>query len=334
MLDMATDSGHFVSEDKAETGDWSRRGNIYHHDKERLLPLYEAKMAHHYDHRFSTYDGATQAQINKGTLPRLDDAAHADPTVGALPRHWVPEALVEEKLAGDPERGKLDWSHDWLLGWRDVARVTEERTFISTVIPRIGVGHKYLLVLPRRGPVACLQANLSAFVLDYVARQKLSGASMGYFITKQLPVLPPDRYRRGVPWLDGDGSLESWITARVLELSFNAYDMRGYAHELGDHGGPFVWMRDRRTLLRAELDAAYFHLYGIRRNDVDYLMDSFNLVRDADEKNYVEYRTKRMILEIYDAMQHAIDTGKPYASVVDPPPGQGARHTEREEART
>ena len=36
-----------------------------------MLPLYEAKMINHFDSRFSTYDGATQAQMNKGTLPRL-----------------------------------------------------------------------------------------------------------------------------------------------------------------------------------------------------------------------------------------------------------------------
>src|SRR2546430_16619471 len=102
-------------------------------------------MAHHYDHRFSTYDGATQEQLNKGTLPRLDDTAHADPTRAVLPRYWVPESLVEEKLAGDPDRGRKDWPYGWLLGWRDIARGVDERTLIATVIPRVGVGDKYLL---------------------------------------------------------------------------------------------------------------------------------------------------------------------------------------------
>ena len=40
-------------------------------DSERWLPLYEAKMLSHWDHRYATYEGATQAQLNKGTPPRL-----------------------------------------------------------------------------------------------------------------------------------------------------------------------------------------------------------------------------------------------------------------------
>ncbi|HEY9474419.1 MAG TPA: hypothetical protein VIS06_11280 [Mycobacteriales bacterium] len=36
-----------------------------------------------------------------------------------------------------------------------------------------------------------------------------------------------------------------------------------------------------------------------------------------------------MILECYDAMQQAIDTGEPYQTVLDPPPGHGPRHPER-----
>jgi hypothetical protein len=39
-----------------------------------------------------------------------------------------------------------------------------------------------------------------------------------------------------------------------------------------------------------------------------------------DESKFGEYRTKRVILEIFDAMQRAIDTGEPYQTLLDPPP--------------
>ncbi|WP_433827720.1 Eco57I restriction-modification methylase domain-containing protein [Actinoplanes sp. CA-015351] len=330
MLHMSNDSKHFIDDEKAEADGWQRTGNRWQRGHETLLPLYEAKMAHHYDHRFSTYDGATQEQLNKGTLPRLDDAAHNDSSLGAQPRYWVPESLVEEKLAGDPERAKPGWPYDWLLGWRDIARSVDERTLITTVIPRTAVNNKYLLALSRVNPVSGLQANMSSFVLDFVARQKLSGAGMGYFIVKQLPVLPPETYERDTPW-SGPVSLTQWITPRVLELSYTAYDMEGYAVELGDDGPPFVWDRARRTTLRAELDAAYFHLYAVTRDDVDYIMNTFKVVRERDEKAYGEYRTKRMILEIFDAMQEATVTGVPYVTTLDPPPGAGIRHPARKE---
>jgi len=77
-----------------------------------------------------------------------------------------------------------------------------------------------------------------------------------------------------------------------------------------------------RFLLRCELDAAFFHLYGIERDDVDYIMDTFPIVQKNDEKAHGEYRTKRVILEIYDEMAEAMKTDKPYQTRLDPPPGE------------
>jgi hypothetical protein len=101
-------------------------------------------------------------------------------------------------------------------------------------------------------------------------------------------------------------------------------------------------------LLRCGLDAAFFHLYlpaqangewrpaesetaedlaRLRagfltpRDTVAYIMDTFPIVRSKDEEKYEgDYRTKRVILEIYDAMQESIRTGQPYQTRLDPPP--------------
>src|SRR5205823_5231864 len=82
----------------------------------------------------------------------------------------------------------------------------------------------------------------------------------------------------------------------------------------------FRWDRDRRAVLRAELDAVFFHLYGLGREDVDYVLGTFSVVRDRDVRVHGEYRTKRLILERYDALAEAIATHKPYETVLDPPP--------------
>ena len=79
-------------------------------------------------------------------------------------------------------------------------------------------------------------------------------------------------------------------------------------------------------MIRAELDAAFFHLYGIGRNDVDYVMETFTLVKRKEQQRYGTYRTKELIVEIYDAMTEAARTGKPYQTILDPPPGRGPRH--------
>jgi hypothetical protein len=60
-------------------------------------------------------------------------------------------------------------------------------------------------------------------------------------------------------------------------------------------GAAGAWDSDRRFILRAELDAAFFHLYGISRDDAAYIMDTFHIVRGSDEKAHGEYRTKNVI---------------------------------------
>ena len=49
-------------------------------------------------------------------------------------------------------------------------------------------------------------------------------------------------------------------------------------------------------------------------------MDTFPIVRRKDEDTHGEFRTKRTILEIYDAMQVSIVIGAPYRTRLDPPP--------------
>jgi hypothetical protein len=45
--------------------------------------------------------------------------------------------------------------------------------------------------------------------------------------------------------------------------------------------------------------------------------------------HFGEYRTKRLILEIYDPMAAAIADGPPFDTVLDPPPGSGRTHAPR-----
>ncbi|WP_040786090.1 Eco57I restriction-modification methylase domain-containing protein [Nocardia pneumoniae] len=325
LFNMASDSNLFHSESVLRQQGWKVDGSSFIRGSDRMLPLYEAKMTHYYDHRFSTYEGATQAQLNKGTLPRLTPAQHDDPLETPWPRHWVADADVTQALLQLSQRLGQQWNHDWLLGWRDTARSVDERTMIVSVIPRAAVGHKFLLALPGKGSPACLQANLSTLVLDYCVRQKHAGASLSYQTVKQLPVLTPSMYEATVPWqAEADTTLERWITARVLELSYTAWDLQSYARDLGDTGSPFRWAEERRAQLRAELDAAYMHLYGLNRSDTEHVIDSFFVLRKNEERNYGEFRTRRLVLAAYDAMAEG-----QFVSPLDPAPGQGHRHPDR-----
>jgi hypothetical protein len=102
--------------------------------------------------------------------------------------------------------------------------------------------------------------------------------------------------------------------------------MESFARDLGYDEAPFRWDEERRFKIRAELDAAYFHLYQVERGDVEFIMDTFPIVKRKDEQLYGAFRTKELILNVYDAMAEAARTGEPYQTILDPPPGQGPRH--------
>jgi hypothetical protein len=317
MFHMANDSGLFHTRDELERAGWTLVSNILIRGGERVLPLYEAKMIRYFDHRFGTYQGQTQAQANVGTLPRPAHDQQDDPSFSVTPRYWVPEKEVEGRLADR-------WDRHWLLGWRDIARSTDERTMICSLVPRAAAGHILPLAFPTED-ADLLAACWSSFILDYVARQKIAGTHLTYFNVKQLPVPNPDAFASPAPW-SGNRALDEWIRIRVLELSYTAYDMMAFARDLGDEGPPFRWDEERRFAMRAELDAAFFLLYGIERDDVDYIMETFPIVKRRDIERYGSFHTKELILRVYDAMAEAERTGSPYQTILDPPPGRGPHH--------
>jgi N-6 DNA Methylase len=301
MFDMSNDSGLFRTKQELEADGWTLKANRFVRGVDSFEPLYEAKMVHHFNHRYGDYadkpDGSESTSLPDVPIQRLQD-----PTYEPLPRYWLPTAEVDAQFLNR-------WPHPWLLGWRDICRSTDERTVIAALLPRVGVGNNLPLSLFSDSslPVTCLVANASSFVFDYVARQKLGGTHLNFFIAYQLPVLPPSQYLASTPWGANAEVLTDWIHARVIELACSSDAMSSLGGRDINGLCPYVWNEQRRTALRAELDAAFFHLYGIARADVDYIMDTFHIVREHDLKKFGRFETKERILEFYDEMKSAME---------------------------
>ena len=395
MIAMSNDSGLFRTREQLEADGWRIEGNVFRKEEDgRLrehLPLYEAKMVHQFDHRWATYDGDKTRDL---TL-----AEKQDPHRVVLSRYWVdarevylrtadlPKGLLDALRAGNVEFGADCASiveefalspHDgdgapedvdeylkrcsprWLMGWRDICRSTDERTFIGGIVPHAGIGHKFQLMIPvaTGRSAAVLMGSCGSFVFDFTVRQKTGGTSLSYFTMKQVAVLAPGAYT------EADFA---FIVPRVIELVYTAWDLQPFAQDCGRDGPPFRWDEERRFLIRAELDAAFFHLYlpstpdgrwapargdawapatetaeelaaltahfPTPRDAVEYVLGTFPIVRRNDEQRHGEYRTKRVILDVYDAMQEARASGRPYRTRLDPPPGDArCRHPPREAA--
>jgi hypothetical protein len=287
LFNMTADSGLFRTREDLEGQGFRLVGNRFVRGEEVYLPLYEAKMFWHYDHRFATFAGKDTRDVEPGEKE--------DPAFLPLPRYWVPKEETEARLR------EAGWERGWLLGFRNVARSTDERTVIVSRLPLAGVGNSAPLLLPFLGlPSLLLEANLSALVLDYVARQKVGGTNLNFHYVKQFPILPPDRYT--------PKDLR-FIVPRVLELAYTAWDLAPLAQDVWEEADeglreairawvagarlhpdappewvegpypfpPFVWDEERRALLRAELDAYYARLYGLNRKQLRYILDPQDL---------------------------------------------------------
>jgi hypothetical protein len=302
MFMMNTDSGLFKSKSELRETGWVLNGNVFRRGDDCYLPLYEGKLFHQFDHRFATY-------VDPDRTREMTDEEKSDQDCLTLPGWWVHRSDVESRTGpGIPE---------WHLVWRDIARNNDERTVIATVVPESALGNNAPAML---GVSPLVVAVLSSIPVDFVARLKAGGTHLNFYIVEQLPVLPPGAFQEQAPW-DVDVTFAVWLTPRVIELLCTAIDMGGLARELGVPDGHFRWDAGRRRLIRAELDAACCHLYGLTRDDVDYVMETFPIVRQNDQAVYGEYLTKRLILECYDAMSEAIAARISYKTVLEPPPG-------------
>lgn len=328
MFHMSNDSHLFKTYEHLASEGAAMEGVCWiDHSGKTFLPLYEAKMIQQFDHRWATYE--KNGKDSRDT----SDIEKKNSTYEPMPRYWVAKATVDVIIQ----------DQTWLLGFRDVTNATNERTVISSVVQRVGVGHKMPLIFSNQLPalVACLLANLNSLMLDCLARQKIGGTSMSYFILKQLPVLLPSSYSQA----------ERYIVPRVIELIYTSESLRPFAEDLGYVGEPFIWNPERRAFIRAELDAVFFHLYfgsenewkeggtkelleyfPMPRSAVDFIMETFPIIKRKDEQKYGHFRTKDTVLGIYDEIAQiiaenagAVAAGRQltelYQTHLNPPPG-------------
>ncbi|WP_245287522.1 Eco57I restriction-modification methylase domain-containing protein [Bradyrhizobium elkanii] len=270
-------------------------GGSLRRNPERYVPLYEAKMIHQFDHCWATYDGTDSRTVTH--------TEKVDPAFEPTPRYWVPESEVADRLA------TKNWARNWLMGWRDIARATDERTVIAAAFPRVGVGNNLPLMFfdPSTEPakLAALLGSLVSLTCDYFARHKVGGTHVNYFVYEQLPVLSPISY---VP------AELAFIVPRVLELTYTSHSMAPFARDLGYEGPPFAWNEDRRAQLRAELDACYARAYSLTRDELRFILDpaevrgpdypseTFRVLKKNEIAKYSEYRTARLVLSAWDRL--------------------------------
>ena len=295
MFHMTNDSHLFRTAAQLDgDGSYPVQGNRWRKGEELYLPLYEGKMVQAFDHRAASVV-VNPDNLNRPAQPReatIDE--HANPNWLPDPQYWVQES-------------ESDWPHDlgWTVAFKDVTAPTNVRTMIAAVVPRSAYGNTLPVLIPSADAMGEYLGNawlsvacLNSLPFDFVARQKVQGQHLNWFVVEQLPVIASDDYDRQF----GNAAARELVRDHVLRLTYTAHDMAPFSRDLGYDGPPFIWDPEERRHLRARLDALYFHLYGISREDADYILNTFPIVRRQDEAEFGAYRTRDLILAYMNAL--------------------------------
>ncbi|MDN5215034.1 N-6 DNA methylase [Fulvivirgaceae bacterium BMA12] len=287
MINMSTDS-HLLKD--------------YHQN--HLLPVYESKLIHHYDHRFASFEGLSVEDKSKGNTakPTTDQKKLYDFRI--TPRYFAGNSTYHEK------NKSWDWSHSWYLAYRDIAASTNERTSISAIIPpSVNSNSIYLIFDPNVIDLVLFHGLMNSIIFDFVVRSKVN-LHLPPVTLQQTPCI---RFSQ----LELDQKL--FLIPRILELDYTAWDVRGYANsvwgdccddvkqailnqweeskkvvgyhdwelpswaseisqidysmETGIPITPFMWNETRRENIKAELDAYFALLFGLSQDEVRYILE-------------------------------------------------------------
>jgi hypothetical protein len=168
----------------------------------------------------------------------------------------------------------------------------------------------------------CLLANLNSVVVDFCARQKMSGRRLTPAILEQLPVVPPATYAAPCAW-DPTVLLRDWVVSRVLELVYTSPALAPWAQDCGYDGPAFRWDAARRRWLHSELEAAYCLIYGLARSEVAFILETCMPGHTSQPSEAAASETlpaSELIIQVYDALHQASETGQAYRSPLAPHP--------------
>lgn len=293
MFHQTNDAELFHTAKQLEEAGFKRDGPLWKKRKQVFLPLYEAKMVQMYDHRAASVVVEDANWMRQGQTDGTTPVQHQNPEYTVEPRWWVDATEVLQAVGKELPAG--------FLAFKDITSPTNQRTMIAAAIPWTAVTNHLPLVLTEceSRHRMCLLANLNAVALDYVARQKIGGVTLNFFIVEQLPIFGPDFYERRCPWSKRE-KLAKWIADRVLKLTCVSNDMKPLAEAAGFKPLVHKWDPSERAELLAELDAAFFLLYGVRREDVEYILSTFNGIKKESEGLLTGGTTSERILACYD----------------------------------
>ena len=213
-------------------------------------------------------------QLSKGRLPLYEGKMiHQFRHDLASPRYWVAEKDGRAALLkrGVTDKGQELTYQNYRLGFRDVARNTDERTMIASVIPKNVFAGNTLITSTSPSSAAELLVVvglLNSIPFDFFIRLKVT-AHCNMFYVYQIPV----------PRLTEKDKIFKDIERRVARLICTTAEFDTLAKEAGLKGWrDGVTDQTERLKIRAELDGMIAHLYGLTDEELTHILSTFPIV--------------------------------------------------------
>ncbi|KKM97084.1 hypothetical protein LCGC14_1171620, partial [marine sediment metagenome] len=298
ILDTSNDSKLFFTQKMLEDIEGKPKSKIYlggkwlrkvDNNHEIFLPIYSGSAIWYYDHRFNdVFSKKDKSKRQKSYPVRLSLEKHKDPYYFHKPMYWLREIDSINKY---PDK----WEKNWFLCYRAIGGTSNQRTLAITVMPKYPAIHTLIIIYFKqyRKEIICFLANSASIICDYIVRNKITGTSISQFLIEQLPIFSFNIY---------SDKLFKQIRKRIIKLVFTTWDMKDFAldFKMADNLKPYEWNEDLRFQLITELDAIFAMMYGFSYLEVEYIVNSFKVLRDIEIKDFGEFRTKKLILDAYN----------------------------------
>ena len=306
-------------------------------DNLQYLRLYEAKMISHFDHRFASYENAEQSNLNSGILPQTSDLDKRNPNFYILPKYYV--ARNEVKKMENFKNSKWFFGFREItssISIRTAVFCIVPYSAVGNKIPLISFEEsnalKSTLLVANFNSLTLdyvLRQKLGGISLSFFYVKQLPVISFiqvdkeykNIIITKSFELNYSSWDIRAFAddvWNEAEDDLKAAITKQWEE---NKAVTGGHEwappewceiDEAGCPLPPFKWDENRRAVLKAELDAIYAKLYGLTTEELRYILDpqdvygldflgeTFRVLKEKEIKKFGEYRTRRLVLEAWE----------------------------------
>lgn len=283
MFNLSDDSGKFLTMEALSKFKKEINSPLRMRNDEIFLPLYESKLIWLYDHRFASFAECSVEEIQNGR-PIQYPEKKSQHNFHIEPRYWIKKEFMEKK------KENWNWKRNWYLAIRKVTNSSNQRTCIPCIIPNYPSSDSINLIL-NITPIqaAYLVSIMSSYVFDYATRQKIGATNLKQYLIEQLPIIDFELWKKN----------QDLILPKIIKLIFSTQDLSSFSVDCGFTESFINWNQEERKILQCKLDAIYAHLYKLNENELEYIMDTFPIIREADLVEHGSFHTKELILKFF-----------------------------------